>query len=243
MNISFLLNKNNPDRILSNYLRNVFGFIPKNLELYKIAFIHKSVSGKDAVCGQLNNERLEYLGDAILSAIIADFLFKKYPLHSEGVLTEMRSKIVNRERLNALSKKIGLNTLMKIDTHVHAKSANGDAFEAILGAIYLDQGYEKTKRILLKKIILTHLDIDSIFLEESNFKSKILSWAQKNHQLIEFQHEEDNSSAKKLYKAMALLNGTEIGQGYDYTIKKAEQNAAEKGWEHIENQFQLSKEA
>ncbi len=224
----FAKNKNKP---ISQYIKNVLGFRPKNIDLYDMACTHRSASGKSIVCGPINNERLEYLGDAVLSAIIADYLFKKYPTHAEGPLTEMRSKIVNRDRLNKLSQKIGLHTLIQIDAHTYAKSAGGDALEALIGAIYLDQGYNKTKKIVLKKIILTHLDIDSIFLEDNNYKSKILSWGQKEHKRIEFKHSEIlNGNSKKLYKAELYIDEELFGEGFGYTIKNGEQEAAEKAW-------------
>ena len=116
-----------------------------------------------------------------------------------------------------------------MNEHVHAKSANGDAFEALVGAFYLDQGYNKTKKILIKEILLTYLDIDSILVEESNFKSKILSWAQKQRRKVEFTHSEYwNNSHRKLFKAQLYVDGELMGEGLDYTIKKAEQSAAEK---------------
>lgn len=231
--------KDTKEKLIVNYIRNVFGFTPKKIELYKMAFIHRSLSAKNSVSGIVNNERLEYLGDAVLSALVADFLFKKFPLFSEGPLTEIRSKIVCRERLNFLSKKIRLEQLMSIDEHIYAKSAGGDAFEALVGAIYLDKGYVKTRQIVLNKIILIHLDIDSIIAEESNYKSKILSWAQKNHKKIEFSHiEQPNSADRKLFKAQLYLDGELLAEGLDYTIKKAEQSASAKSWELLMGDLQ-----
>ena len=221
--------KKNKNREITAYIQNIFGVKVKNIDLYKTALTHRSSSEKNGIGGVLNNERLEYLGDAVLSAVVADFLFKKFPLFAEGPLTELRSKIVCRERLNLLSRKIGLNQLLRMDDHVHAKSANGDAFEALVGAFYLDQGYEKTKKILIKKIILTYLDINAILVEESNFKSKILSWAQKQRRKVEFTHSEQwNNTHRKLFKVKLYVDGELMGEGLDYTIKKAEQSAAEK---------------
>ena len=233
--LSFIFrNKNSSDKEITTYLKNIFGFKPKNLNIYKIAFTHRSSSVKDVVCGTLNNERLEYLGDAILSAIVADFLFKKFPLFAEGPLTQLRSRIVCRDRLNYLSQKIGLNKLMVIDGKINAKCANGDAFEALVGAIYLDQGYLKTKKIILQKIILTHLDFESIIEEDNNYKSKILSWAQKVHKKIEFSHLKLNGGANhRQFKAKLHIDDQLMGEGIDYTVKKAEQLAAEKAWEKV----------
>jgi len=233
--LSFIFqNRNKNDKEISKYIKNVFGFSPKNIDIYKTALIHRSSSVKDTVCGKLNNERLEHLGDAILSAIVADFLFKKFPLFEEGALTQIRSKIVCRDRLNSLACKIGLNKMVIINDHIQTKCANGNAFEALMGAIYLDQGYEKTKKIFLQKIIFTHLDVESILTEESNYKSKIFSWAQKKHKKVEFSHQKiNNNSNERLFKANLHINNQLIGEGVDYTIKKAEQRAAEKAWEKI----------
>lgn len=225
--------KNNEDKVIIDYIQNVFGFKPGKLDIYKVAFTHRSSSMRDRVRGTLNNERLEYLGDAVLSAVVADFLFRKFPLLDEGPLTEIRSKIVCRDRLNMLSKKIGLDYLVRINENVHAKSANGDAFEALVGAMYLDQGYLKTKKILLKKIFLVHLDINSIITEESNYKSKILSWAQKHHKTVKFANNECYDSFRKLFKAQLFIDGELFGEGMDYTIKKAEQTASAKSWEKV----------
>ena len=234
--LSFVaINKNKTDKEIAKYIRNVFGFIPKKIDIYKIAFTHRSSSVKNAVCGTLNNERLEYLGDAVLSAIVADFLFKKFPFFAEGALTQLRSKIVCRDRLNFLSRKIGLNKQMIIDDKVHAKCANGDAFEALIGAIYLDKGYEKTKKIILK-IILTHLDFESIVEEDHNYKSKILSWSQKFRKKVEFSHGKIIYGQQKcFFKAKLYVDGQLMGEGIDATVKKAEQLAAEKAWEKIDS--------
>jgi ribonuclease-3 len=226
------------DKQLKQYLRNVLGFRPGNMELYRMACIHRSSSHKDVIGGRINNERLEYLGDAVLSTVVAEFLYNKYPTAPEGMLTELRSKLVNRERLNGLSQKIGLSQLVVMNSHVHAKSANGDAFEALVGAIFLDKGYNKTKKILLKKIFLVHLDIESISLEENNFKSKLLSWGQKYHRQIEFRHKVINEhSAKRLYEITIFIDDQEQGTVQSFAIKKGEQEAAEKVWNNMLKDF------
>ncbi|MDL2309233.1 ribonuclease III [Bacteroidales bacterium OttesenSCG-928-B11] len=231
----FLSGDNQGDQ-LRKYIRSLFGFTPQNIELYKIAFIHRSLSTKNKAGAVMNNERLEYLGDAVLSAVVADFLFKKYPFLAEGPLTEMRSKIVCRDRLNMLSKKIGLNKYISMEENAHAKSALGDAFEALVGAIYLDQGYNKTKRIIIRKILLTYLDLDSVIAEDTNFKSKVLSWAQKQHKQVRFVHSDcPDGARRKLFTAKLYIDNELYGEGVDYTIKKAEQMASEKTWEKIKD--------
>lgn len=227
-------NTNSQDYQLKKYLRNIFGFTPQNIELYKTALIHRSLTTKNKVGAVMNNERLEYLGDAVLSAVVADFLFKKYPLLAEGPLTEIRSKIVCRDRLNILSKKIGMDDYIAIEENARAKSALGDAFEALVGAMYLDQGYNKTKKVIVKKVLLTYLDLESVIAEENNYKSKVLSWAQKNHRKVRFTHTEQNhDSRRKLFKAKLFIDNDLLGEGMDFTVKKAEQIAAENSWKAI----------
>ncbi|MCK4747145.1 MAG: ribonuclease III, partial [Bacteroidales bacterium] len=142
----------------------MLGFLPGNRRLYEIAFIHKSASTTCRNGYTINNERLEYLGDAVLSSVIADFLFKKFPYKGEGFLTEMRSKIVCRTNLNKLSRKMGLEKLIESSPEIKStsKSMRGDAFEAFIGALYLDKGYDFAKRIIIKRIVNIHIDIDAL---------------------------------------------------------------------------------
>lgn len=231
--------KTEEDRKFAEYISNVFGCVPDNIELYRIACTHRSMAGRKSDSGKISNERLEYLGDAVLGVIVADFLFKKYPLEPEGVLTEMRSKLVSRKRLNNLSMKIGLHTILQIEPHIFAKSADGDAFEAMVGAIYLDKGFEKTKKIILNNIFLTHLDIDAIFLEEDNYKSKVLSLLQKRHKKFVFVHTNVDNSLKRrqLYRSEIMVDGKSMGVGVGYTVKQADQDAAENAWQLISEKY------
>jgi ribonuclease-3 len=225
------------DEAVVHYVQTIFGFKPKNIELYKIALIHRSVSQWDKVCGLLNNERLEYLGDAILGAIVADFLFRKYPLAREGELSEMRSKIVCRSRLNQLSKRLNLDSVMHIRTDTHAKSATGDAFEALCGAIYLDKGYRKTKKIIVNKILLIHLDIEAILNEEINFKNKVLSWGQKERKKILFTSKiVRNINHVPFFRVKMMVNEKIVAIGENVTIKSAEQDAAAHFWETLKGE-------
>ena len=169
--------------------------------------------------------------------MVADFLFKKYPIHPEGPLTEMRSKIVCRERLNSLSRKMGLNSLISMETGNGAKSVDGDAFEALIGALFLDKGFNQTKKILLKKILLRHLDVDAILMEDHNFKGKLINWGQKNNITVKFENQLIiDELNKKLHKSVVFVNNKECGHGLDFTIKKAEQTAAAEAWETISDQ-------
>ncbi|MBO4381648.1 MAG: hypothetical protein J5799_01780 [Bacteroidales bacterium] len=216
------------DREIKRYFRNIFGFRVRNVEPFRIALTHKSVSSNDVVGGRLNNERLEYLGDAILGAIIADFLFHKYPLEYEGVLTRMRSKLVNRNRLNNLARKIGLPEMMRMDNHISSNTPNGNAFEAVVGAIYMDQGFKKTYDIVLRNVFLAHLDIDAIFVEDDDYKSRVLIWAQHNRRKVTFTAQSLDSRKDPHYRVVLSLDGKEWTQGLGNSVKKAEQAAAEK---------------
>ena len=179
-------------------------------------------------------EELGEVDDAVLDAIMAEYLFKKYPLKFEGELTEMRSKLVSRERLGQLSRKLHLNELITINPHAHAKSAGGDAFEALVGAIFLDKGYEKTKKIVLKRIFDNYYNMDEIVFEESNFKSKILNWSQHHRKTVSFEHEvAEYKRDSRLYRVKLFIDGEVCSEGLDYTVKKAEQIAAERACEKL----------
>ncbi|MBK7028181.1 MAG: ribonuclease III [Bacteroidales bacterium] len=156
--------------------------------MYKLAFRHKSLAKELTNGTRVSNERLEYLGDAILSAVVADYLFKIFPIKGEGFLTEMRSRIVSRASLNKLSQKLGLDKLIQVSTEGNNvyKSMNGDAFEALIGAIYLDKGYQFTRRIIIEKIILQHFDLDELENNDTNYKSRLIEWAQREKHSVEF---------------------------------------------------------
>jgi len=223
------------DKKLSGSIRNIFGFYPGNIFLYQLAFRHKSAA-KEIVNGiKMSNERLEYLGDAVLSLIIADYLFKKFPYKEEGFLTEMRARIVSRAQLNKLSVKLGLNALIKSETYSHqCKSMHGNAFEAFVGAIYLDRGYEFAKKVVLTRVIDVHLDIDKLENEDTNFKSQLIEWSQKEKVPIEFKviNEIGNGYGKQ-YLVELLINNEVSADGRDFSIKGAEQIAAGKALEKI----------
>jgi ribonuclease III len=227
------------DKQLYHSIKNIFGFYPGNIFLYKLAFLHRSVSVEAFHGMKINNERLEFLGDAILDAIIAEYLFKIFPLRDEGFLTEMRSKIVSRVQLNKLAQKLGLNNLIQVDSNStnQFRSFQGDALEAFIGALYLDKGYRFTKRILLERIIKQYFDINELVNQELNFKSKILEWCQKQRKQVSFNIvEEVGSGYKKQYVIELQIDGNGIAQGRDYSIKGAEQLASEKGWARIQEE-------
>ena len=214
---------------MAKYLRSVLRIRITNVSLYMTALIHRSASESTGDGHSLNNERLEYLGDAVLDTVVAEYLFKKFPYKREGELTEMRSRLVKREQLGTLARRMHLNDLIEILPSAHAKCAGGDAFEALVGAIFLDKGYETTKKIILYRIFSDYMDMEAVLNEESNFKSKILNWAQRNHKKVEFRHKVAEENRKsRLYLAQLLIDGDVFTEGLEYTVKKAEQIAAER---------------
>lgn len=226
------------DKHLYQSIKNIFGFYPGNIFLYKLAFLHKSAGLESKNGVRINNERLEFLGDAILDAIVADYLFKTFPTKDEGFLTEMRSKIVSRVQLNKLSQKLGMEKLVRLDqnTNNQFRSFQGDAFEALIGAIYLDKGYNFTKHVLLERIVKNYFNINELINQEMNYKSRIIEWAQKEKKSITFKvADESGSGYKKLYIVELLVEEEVISQGQDYSIKGAEQLAAEKAWLKLNN--------
>jgi len=225
------------DKKLYQAIKNIFGYCPGNIHLYKLALRHRSASTKKVNGVRLNNERLEYLGDAILSAVVADFLFKSFPYKNEGFLTEMRSKIVSRAALNKLSLKLGLQQLIRSggEPSVKAKSAGGDAFEALVGALYLDKGYQFTHKIIINRIVNIHFDLDDLILSEISYKSKLNEWGQKEKHEVNFKViEEIGEKHKKQYLVAVEIDNIIIAKSQDYSIKGAENLAAEKAWNKID---------
>jgi ribonuclease III len=218
------------DKDFARSVKNITGFTPGNLALYHLAFRHRAQAEETKSGIKKSNERLEYLGDAILGAIVADLLFKKFPYKEEGFLTEMRSRIVSRDHLNKLAFKIGINEFISTTTEntIKNKSIYGDAFEALIGAIYLDKGYETARSFIVNRIINNHVDIDELELSEFNYKSKLIEWAQKEKKSITFELlGEEPAGTGKLLRIKAVVDGEDLGEGMDYSKKKAEQIAAE----------------
>lgn len=207
-------------------LQNVLGFKPGKLELYNTALSHRSV--KDTA--EENNERLEYLGDAILSAVVADFLFMRYPKKGEGFLTEMRSKMVNRQMLNDIAVKMGLKKITqfnKIDTALKNSQIFGNTLEALVGAIYLDKGYKSTVKWVTKRIVLPHLLLDDLEAQDINIKNKLIGWANKQNRAIDFETlEEKQERGRRLFIVGVKLDGEVIAAGRGFNKKDASQMAA-----------------
>ncbi|MDQ3290403.1 MAG: ribonuclease III [Bacteroidota bacterium] len=218
---------------LERSINNVTGITPGNMRLYHLALTHTSFGKPQSNERHQTNERLEFLGDSILGAVIADFLYKKFPYKDEGFLTEIRSRIVNRESLNSIALKIGINTIVKVDQASHSaryKSINGNALEALVGAIYLDKGYKQTKHFILEKLIKPHFDLNELVTTTKNFKSKLIEWAQAQNKVVKFDIiNQKQSGSTTEFTSEVTIDGQPIAIGTGYSKKKAEQAAAEKG--------------
>jgi ribonuclease-3 len=219
-----------PEREFYGLFFDSLGIEPINTDLYELAFIHKSatIHKKDY---SLNNERLEYLGDAILGAIIADILYKYFPNQDEGFLTQIRSKIVSRESLNKLAVKIELDKQVVSNVNlINNKHIYGDAFEAFIGAIYLDQGYDKTRKFIENKIFIDYINLEEVVSVETNFKSKLIEWAQKNKKDIYFDTQEgglDKELRLPLFTSEVEVEEVKLGSGKGTSKKEAQQKAAQ----------------
>ena len=226
------------DKSLFRSFKIITGFRPYNLDLYKLAMRHSSTAPVNDKGLKESNERLEYLGDAILGMIVAEWLFNKFPFKEEGFLTEIRSKIVNRESLNRVSRKIGLGDLLDFQK-TNKKSGSprsiyGDSLEALIGAIYLDQGFEKCQLFVTRKLIIPHYEVSDLIHTVSNFKSKIIEWAQKENKSISFEildSVENNSSNQ--FSAQVIIDEIPQEVGFGNNKKKAEQDAARKSIEKL----------
>ena len=212
--------------------------MPGNLSLYRLAFRHKSVAQNIKKGVKNSNERLEFLGDAVLGSVVAEVLFKLYPYEDEGFLTELRSKIVSRVNLNQLARKLGFEALIEYDSRVLGSSRQGsllgDAFEALIGAVYLDKGYNFTRNFLVNHIIKSHIDIHTLEQTETNFKSKLIEWCQRHGKDISFDligNEEGENT--KLFTVQASVDSEIMGLGKEFSKKNAEKLAAEKACEAL----------
>jgi len=211
-------------------LVRMLGFLPRTLSLYKLAFIPKSALKKDTSGIHLNNERLEYLGDAVLGTIVADYLFKRFPDADEGFMSKMRARIVKRKTLDYLATKIYLPGMINssITPGNNSKHIYGNALEALVGAIYLDRGYNAARRFFEKKIMAKHIDLAKLVQKDPDYKSRLIEWTQKNRVEISFDSKEEQIPGKNTpsFLATILLNEEEKGTGRGDSKKEAEQQAS-----------------
>ena len=217
----------------------ILGFYPHNIQIYEQALLHKSSAVRSEKGRPLNNERLEFLGDAILDAIVGDIVYKRFEGKREGFLTNTRSKIVQRETLNKLAVEIGLDKLIKYSTRSssHNSYMYGNAFEAFIGAIYLDQGYERCKQFMEQRIINRYIDLDKISRKEVNFKSKLIEWSQKNKMEVSFELIEQflDRDYNPMFHTEVRIESLSAGTGTGYSKKESQQNAAQMALKKIKN--------
>lgn len=229
--------KSSEDDNLISAIENIVGKKPRNLNLYRLATSHTSIAKKNIHGIRESNERLEYLGDAILGAVVAEFLFKKYPFKDEGFLTEIRSRLVSRDSLNTLGRKVGVDAIVKFDKRkkerTSHKSLYGDALEALIGAVYLDRGHKFCRKFIIDKLIIPHFNLKEIVKSDRNFKSKIIEWAQKEGKEIKFEIQIKAERHLKEFTAQVLIDDQPYGTGYGLSKKRAEQDAAEKSCEML----------
>lgn len=224
------------DKKIVSAIQTIAGFTPGNLELYRLATLHSSIAKETNNGFKESNERLEYLGDAILGAAVADFLFKKFPYKDEGFLTEIRARIVNREALNLVARKIGIANIVQFDQKNAQlqQSILGNTLEAIVGAIYLDKGYLKCKNFVVTKLITPHYDLEDLINFSSNFKSKLIEWGQREGKEVRFEIVSvQKGKLHKEFTAQVFVSGEQMGIGYGNSKKKAEQDAAFKTCETL----------
>ncbi|GGF20914.1 ribonuclease III [Hymenobacter cavernae] len=222
------------DRVFRQAIATVIGRTPDNVRLYHLAFTHSSLVRQQPEQGRhQSNERLEFLGDAILGSVVAEYLFRKYPYEQEGFLTETRSRIVNRESLNNLALKIGLDKLVQLDPTQgrvsRSRSVNGNALEALVGAVYLDHGYKAARKFVLSRLIKPYVDVKALATTTSNFKSKLIEWAQRQGKNLRYDISGQPQTGGAIeFSATVLIDDEPVATGMGLSKKQAEQTAAER---------------
>ena len=215
------------------FLKKQLNISPGNMQLYELAFLHRSASYTLPDGSVVNNERLEFLGDAIIDAVIADFLFRKFPKEREGFLTRMRSKIVNREHLDNIAKRMDLTQVVIAQSknkETLKKRICGDVFEALIGAMYLDKGYDKTCKYIVNHVLSNYIDVDKLMQSETDFKSRLIEWGQKHKFQIEFNFDMSTEKPKNNphFTVQITISGVPIAKGSGKSKKEAEQKASQK---------------
>jgi ribonuclease-3 len=226
-------------REFGSRLKKILGFSPGNLKLYEIAFIHRSATFIMPDGKKVNNERLEYLGDAVLDAILSDYLFGKFPNANEGFMTKIRSRIVNRDVLNQLAISMGINNILISNlSSVHpTKNLYGDAFEALIGSVFLDKGFRKTQKLFITKVLNKYLDLNEIVSTDADYKSLVFEWVQKHKLNLKFTYDEeyDFNLKKSVFSTTLIIDNEELGRGHGTSKKEAEQEAACQAWKRLKD--------
>ena len=224
-------------------LHNMLGFRPRNLDIYRLALRHKSLNRKDddhTVKRTDDNERLEFLGDAILEAVVSNYLFRKYPKKPEGFLTTSRSKMVRRSTLGQLATKIGLEQLVKahILSEAHNSYIGGNAFEALVGAIYMDRGYRHCQRFFVSLIERGYINTEQVVHKEQNFKSLVLEWSQKykvHVNFVTYELEPASNAKRPPFLSEVYAEETRIGRGRGFSKKESHQQAARRARQALQD--------
>jgi ribonuclease III len=219
-------------------VRQISGISPVNIQLYHLAARHRSMARQNEQGFRESNERLEYLGDAVLGMAVAEYLFAKFPMRDEGFLTEIRSRIVNRDILNEVARKMGIAGIVEYSGSPHNrlsyKSIYGDTLEALIGAMYLDHGYGTTRKFIIKKLLRQHFDLREIISTNPNHKSRVIEWAHRNNKSLGFHITEQRGSGHhREFLAELRIGGETIARGNGFSKKKAEQDAAKKACEKL----------
>ena len=231
------------EKELFSSLHDIIGFYPHNIKYYKMALTHKSSGKRNDKGRPLNNERLEFLGDAILDAVVGHIVYEHFSGKREGFLTNTRSKLVSRETLGKLAQEMGLTELIQSNTsnRSHNSYVAGNAFEALVGAIYLDQGYDAVMRFIKKRILAQMVNIDKVAYKEVNFKSKLLEWTQKNRVHMDFQmlEESTDQQGSPVFGFIVKIEGIDGGSGHGYSKKEAQQEAAKETLQQLRREPQF----
>ena len=237
INGTYILEK----REFRSRLKKILGFSPGNLKLYEIAFIHRSASFTMPDGKKVNNERLEYLGDAVLDAILSDYLFEKFPDATEGFMTKIRSRIVNRDLLNQLALSMGINKILisNISSVQPTKNLYGDALEALIGSVFLDKGFKKAKKLFIRNVLNKYLDLNVIINTDTDYKSLVFEWVQKHKSSLIFTYNEeyDFNLKKSVFSTTLIIDKKELGEGHGSSKKEAEQEAANQAWKRLKDNF------
>jgi len=230
-----------PKREFSFRLKKILGFKPGNLKLYEISFIHRSATFTMPDGKKVNNERLEFLGDAVLDAILSDYLFEKFPDASEGFMTKIRSRIVNRDILNQLAISMGIHDILisNISSVQPTKNLYGDALEALIGSVFLDKGFRKTKKMFIRNVLNKYLDLELIINTDTDYKSLVFEWVQKHKSNLIFTYNEeyDFNRKKSVFSTILIIDKAEMGEGHGSSKKEAEQEAASQAWKRLKDNF------
>jgi ribonuclease III len=234
-NGTYILDK----REFSTRLKDILGFRPGELRIYEIAFIHRSASFTLPDGKRVNNERLEFLGDSVLDVILSDFLFERYPDANEGFMTKIRSRIVNRDVLNQLAVSMQIDKILvsNIGSGHQTKNLYGDALEALIGAIFLDKGFRRTKRFFIKNVLNKYLDLDVVVNTDNDYKSLLFEWVQKKKESLSFAFNEeyDYERKKSVFSTTLTIGGQEFGKGCGASKKEAEQEASRQAWDKLKD--------